>query len=83
MNLYVKASFVTVEGGPVNHNLGCLAELEIACILYRTSSSKDRWNPTHEYGSVLIGVIRYSMVRYDTTSNQHFTYLTTIFSKDL
>ncbi len=49
MNLHVKASFVTVEGGPVNHYLGCLAELEIACILYRRPSSKDRWNPTHEY----------------------------------
>jgi len=35
MNFHVKASFMAVEGGPVNHDLGCLAELEIACILYR------------------------------------------------
>jgi len=62
---------MAVEGGPVNHDLGCLAELEIACILYRTSSVQRQvrhralkmWNPTHEYGSVLIGVVRNSMVR--------------------
>ncbi len=42
MHLHVKASFVGVEGGPgtllswnlINHNLGCLAEPEIPCILH-------------------------------------------------
>ena len=46
MNLHLKASFVAVEGGPgistnwdlVNHNLGCLAEREILCILYVITS---------------------------------------------
>jgi hypothetical protein len=46
MNLHVKASFVAVEGRPgilpswdlVNHDMGCLAELEmeIPCILHVT-----------------------------------------------
>jgi len=60
---------MAVEGGPVNQDSGCLAELEIACILYRTSSVQrqvpvpvrhralEMWNPTHD----------------DTTSEQNFT----------